>query len=159
MRQGKVKRRSFWVPYNMYAAALVIISLPSPTFHCMFTWLPLLLCTSWVGRTKRQNIDSVCFYINVKPCTVLLLPSSIIAVIFDEAFTDMQVFTLVLIPPTWAFHSILLVDFLSQIDSHTFLFAIVIFHKDEFSPTLQPLLRLRRRFSAPQRCRTPEKNW
>ena len=37
----------------------------------------------------------------------------------------MQVFTLVLIPPTWAFHSILLVDFLSQIDSHTFLFAIV----------------------------------
>ena len=37
--------------------------------------------------------------VNVKPCTVLLLPSSIIAVnILDEAFTDMPVFALVLIP-------------------------------------------------------------
>ena len=61
MRQGKVKRRSFWVPYNMYAAALVIISLPSPTFYCMFTWLPLLLCTSWVGRTKSKTSTQCAF--------------------------------------------------------------------------------------------------
>ena len=44
--------------------------------------------------------DTTNFAINVKPCTILLLPSSIIAVnIFDEAFTDMPVFALVLIPP------------------------------------------------------------
>ena len=55
MGQGKVKRRSFWAPYKMYASALVIISLPSPTFHCMFIWLPLFLCSSCVGRTKSKT--------------------------------------------------------------------------------------------------------
>ena len=90
---------------------------------------------------QNAQRDTTNFVINVKPSTVLLLPSSIIAVnIFDEAFTDMPVFALVLIPSTWAFHSILLADFLSQIDSHTFLFTIVIFHKDEFSPTLSHFL-------------------
>ena len=39
---------------TMYPSALVIISLPSPTFHCMFTWLPLLPCRSCAGG---QNVN------------------------------------------------------------------------------------------------------
>ena len=51
---------------TMYPSALVIISLPTPTFHCMFTWLPLLLCTSCAGGTKseRQRHPE-----QVQPCT------------------------------------------------------------------------------------------
>ena len=48
LRQGRVKWRSFWV-------LLVIISLPTPTFHCMFTWPPSLLCISCAGGTKRER--------------------------------------------------------------------------------------------------------
>ena len=40
---------------TIYPSALVIISLPTPTFHCMFTWLPLLLCIGCAGRTKSER--------------------------------------------------------------------------------------------------------
>ena len=40
---------------TIYPPTLVIISLSSPTFHCMFTWLPLLPCTSCAGGTKSKN--------------------------------------------------------------------------------------------------------
>ena len=40
---------------NCYPSALVIISLPSPTFHCMFSWLPLLVCSSCAGGTKSKT--------------------------------------------------------------------------------------------------------
>ena len=40
---------------TIYQSALVIISLPTPTFHCMFTWLPLLLCISCAGGTKSER--------------------------------------------------------------------------------------------------------
>ena len=42
---------------TIYPSALagVIISLPSPTFHCMFSWLPLLLCTSCLEGTKIKR--------------------------------------------------------------------------------------------------------
>ena len=51
---------------TIYSSALVIISLPTPTFHCMFTWLPSLLCTSCAGGTKseRQRHPE-----QVEPCT------------------------------------------------------------------------------------------
>ena len=42
---------------TIYPPALVIISLSSLTFHCMFTWLQLLRCTSCAGGTKSK-IDS-----------------------------------------------------------------------------------------------------
>ena len=41
---------------TIYPSALVIISLPSPTFHCMFTWRPSLLCISCAaGRHKKRK--------------------------------------------------------------------------------------------------------
>ena len=42
---------------TIYPSALagVIISLPSPTFHCMFSWLPLLLCMSCLEGTKIKR--------------------------------------------------------------------------------------------------------
>ena len=51
---------------TIYPSALVIISLPTPTFHCMFTWLPSLLCISCAGGTKseRQRHPE-----KVQPCT------------------------------------------------------------------------------------------
>ena len=51
---------------TIYPSALVIISLPTPTFHCMFTWLPSLLCISCAGGTKseRQRHPE-----QVEPCT------------------------------------------------------------------------------------------
>ena len=52
------KGQSNDVPFVMsttYPSAVAIISLPSPTFHCMFTWIPLLLCTSCVGGTKIKR--------------------------------------------------------------------------------------------------------
>ena len=51
---------------TIYRSALVIISLPTPTFLCMFTWPPSLLCISCVGGTKseRQQHPE-----QVEPCT------------------------------------------------------------------------------------------
>ena len=51
---------------TIYPSALVIISLPTPKFHCMFTWLPSLLCISCAGGTKseRQRRPE-----QVEPCT------------------------------------------------------------------------------------------
>ena len=43
---------------TIYPSALVIIGLRSPTFHCMFTWLPILPCSSCAGGKKRNKIDS-----------------------------------------------------------------------------------------------------
>ena len=42
---------------TIYPSALagVIISLPLPTFHCMFSWLPLLPCTSCLEGTKIKR--------------------------------------------------------------------------------------------------------
>ena len=40
---------------TIYSSALVIISLPTPTFHCMFTWLPSLLCISCAGGTESER--------------------------------------------------------------------------------------------------------
>ena len=51
---------------TIYPSALVIISLPTPKFHCMFTWLPSLLRISCAGGTKseRQRRPE-----QVEPCT------------------------------------------------------------------------------------------
>ena len=51
---------------TIYPSALVIISLPKPKFHCMFTRLPSLLCISCAGGTKseRQRHPE-----QVEPCT------------------------------------------------------------------------------------------
>ena len=43
---------------TIYPSALVIISLPTPSFHCMFTWLPSLLCISGAGHKKRKTVAS-----------------------------------------------------------------------------------------------------
>ena len=40
---------------TIYPSALVIISLPSPTFHCVFTWLLLLSCSICAGGTKNKK--------------------------------------------------------------------------------------------------------
>ena len=69
---------------TMYPSALVIISLPSPTFHCMFTWLPLLPCSSCAGgqNVKRRFWQALVFYFgnfretwtrNSNPCDALFL--------------------------------------------------------------------------------------
>ena len=64
LRQGRVQMT--FLLSTIYRSALVIISLPTPTFHCMFTWLQSLLCISCVEGTKseRQRHPE-----QVEPCT------------------------------------------------------------------------------------------
>ena len=50
----------------LYTLYIVIISLPTPAFHCMFTWLPSLLCISCAGGTKSERHRHA---EEVEPCT------------------------------------------------------------------------------------------
>ena len=64
LRQGRVQMT--FLLSTIYRSALVIISLPTFTFHCMFTWLPSLLCISCAGGTKSEKQRHP---EQVEPCT------------------------------------------------------------------------------------------
>ena len=61
LRQGKVKWRSFWVLLS------VSISLPSPTFYCMFTCLPYF--SALVVREAHKAKHRLYYILNVNYCS------------------------------------------------------------------------------------------
>ena len=60
---------------TIYPSALVIISLPSPTFHCIFTWLPSLPCSSCAGGTQKAK-NRLYYYTSISGNSSLTLQTA-----------------------------------------------------------------------------------